>query len=398
MLGLQSLDLLRHRAAVGFRYRSPLLKREMPGLDALRGLAVLGVVLNHGMYADQWQIPPTHSLAAHIGKLLRLGWLGVFLFFVLSGFLITGILLDSKDHPNYWHNFYLRRVLRIMPAFALVLLILKFFFGSTWAYVAVCLAYLANIAPMMSLGGALYEPLWSLAVEEQFYLVWPWMARFLTLRRFAYVTLACILVSPILRFLSAKGAVTLGNPHRMTWLLADSLAMGALLAILLRSRWGSVERVQLIAWAMFGVGSALFLAGIPLGILNGQGLLGAAFETVPFELVFAALILFSLHVGDLKAVLIWTRPLRFLGYISYGLYLYHRLVFMSVDGVLKSFAYFKTWSTAEWALRFFGEVSLSVLAAYLSRRYFEEFFLALKARLTPSRSRRVPMARQSAVR
>jgi peptidoglycan/LPS O-acetylase OafA/YrhL len=284
-----------------------------------------------------------------------------------------------------------------MPAFALVLLILKLFFGSTWTYVAVCLAYMANMAPMMSLSGNLYGPLWSLAVEEQFYLVWPWMARFLTMGRFAYATLACVLISPILRFLSAKGAVALGNPHRMTWLLADNLAMGALLAVLLRSRWGSVERVLAIAWALFAVGSVLLLTGIPLGILNGEGLLGATLETVPFELIFAALILFSLQVGDWKAVLIWTRPLRFFGYISYGLYLYHRLIFMSVDGVLKGLVYFRTWSSAEWELRFFVEFSLSVLAAYLSRRYFEEFFLALKARLTPSRIRREPMATQSVV-
>jgi peptidoglycan/LPS O-acetylase OafA/YrhL len=374
-------------------YRSPLLRREMPGLDALRGVAILSVVFYHGFYWALVQSPPAHSLAARISGLFVFGWLGVFLFFVLSGFLITGILLDSKSRPHYWRNFYVRRVLRIMPAFVLVLLIVKVFFHATWLYVAVCMAYMANLAPMMHIGGFQYGPLWSLAVEEQFYLVWPWLAKLLTRRHLAYVILASIVFSPVLRYLSATGLVPLGDPHSMTWLISDNLAMGAMLALLLRSRWGTVEKVRRIAWSLLIAGLILLASGIPMGILHRTNVFGSALQTVPFELMFAAVLLLSLFVGERKAVLTWTRPLRFFGYISYGLYLCHVLVFGFADGVLRSFGFYASWSTAECVLRFIGDGTLSVLVAYLSRRHFEEFFLSLKTRLAPSGSTATPLLR-----
>jgi len=374
----------RPEMAGGGGYRSPLLKREMPGLDALRGLAVLSVLFYHELNWHTVQIPPAHSLAARISGLFVLGWLGVFLFFVLSGFLITGILLDSKSRPHYWRNFYVRRVLRILPIFVLVLAILKGFFHATWLYVAVCLAYMANLAKMMHLGGFRYGLLWSLAVEEQFYLGWPWLVKLLTRRHLAYVALASVLLSPVLRYLSAAGIVPLGDAHFMTWLISDNLAIGALLALLLRSPWGTAEKARAVAWSLFIAGAVLLAIGIPLGILHRTGPVGAALQTVPFEFFFAALLLLSLFVGDSKGVFAWTRPLRFFGYISYGLYLCHELVFISVDNALRSFGFYKSWSARDWILRFVGEGALSVLVAYLSRRYFEEFFLGLKARLTPS--------------
>jgi len=356
----------------------------MPGLDALRGLAILSVLFYHGLYWAPVQRPPTHSLAARISGLFVFGWLGVFLFFVLSGFLITGVLLDSKSRPHYWRDFYVRRVLRIMPAFVLVLLIVKVFFHATWLYVAVCMAYMANLTQMMHISGYQYGLLWSLAVEEQFYLGWPWLAKLLTQRHLFYVVLASIVFSPVLRYLSAAGIVPLGDPHSMTWLISDNLAMGAMLALLLRSRWGTVEKVRRIAWGLLVAGVILLASGIPMGILHRTNVLGAALQTVPFELMFAPLLLLSLFVGDHRAVFAWTRLLRFFGYISYGLYLCHLLVFGFADGVLRSFGFYASWSAAEWVLRFIGDGTLSVLAAYLSRRYFEEFFLSLKTRLTPS--------------
>jgi peptidoglycan/LPS O-acetylase OafA/YrhL len=108
---------------------------------------------------------------------------------------------------------------------------------------------------------------------------------------------------------------------------------------------------------------------------------------VPFELIFAALLLLSLLVDGRPRALAWTQPLQLFGYISYGLYLYHKLIFVLADDVLKRLGFFKTWSTAEWTLRFVVDFALSVLIAYLSRRYFEEFFLSLKTRLAPSRKR-----------
>jgi len=111
-----------------------MLKREMPGLDALRGVAVLAVVFYHGLH---WWLPPAISISPGVKYLSLLaspGWLGVNLFFVLSGFLITGILLDTRTHPNYWKSFYTRRALRILPLYLVTLLILRFYSGVSWMY------------------------------------------------------------------------------------------------------------------------------------------------------------------------------------------------------------------------------------------------------------------------
>lgn len=365
-------------------YRSPLLKREMPGLDALRGLAILSVLFYHELNWHIVQSPPVNSLSARVSSLFVFGWLGVFLFFVISGFLITGILLDSKNRPHYWYDFYARRALRILPAFVLVLLVLKAFFHITWLYFSICMLYMANLASMMSLSGFHYGLLWSLAVEEQFYLVWPWLVKILTRRRLAYVAAASVVLSPILRYLSAAEIVPLGDVHNMTWLISDNLAIGALLAIVLRTSWGTVRAANRTAWGMLAAGIVLLVAGIPMGILHRKTLTGAALQTVPFEMMFAALLMFSLIIGDLKPVLAWTRPLRFFGYLSYGLYLCHEMVFLCADNVLSSFGFYRTWSAQSWILRFIGEGALSVLVAYLSRRYFEAFFLRLKTKLPNS--------------
>jgi peptidoglycan/LPS O-acetylase OafA/YrhL len=359
-------------------FRSPLLKKAMPGLDSLRGLAILSVLFYHGLHADTAEDLPAHSASAHVvSNLLGSGWLGVFLFFILSGFLITGILLDSKGRPDYWRRFYSRRVLRIMPAFALVLLTLKLFFGSSWTYIAACLAYIANLAPALHLEGYIYGPLWSLAVEEQFYLCWPWLVKWLSKRHLAYAAITCIFLSPLLRFLSVVGIVSLGDPHRMTWLLSDSLAMGALIAILLRSKWGEPKSARMLVAGLLALGVVVLVIGMPFHILHWDSPLGATLKTVPFELMFAALLLISLFVGDHPRVLVLTRPLRFFGYISYGLYLCHLMVFQIIDRLIGGPEVYRHWNGAEWYLRFIAGSAFSVLVAFLSRRYFEEFFLRM---------------------
>jgi peptidoglycan/LPS O-acetylase OafA/YrhL len=350
----------------------------------VRGLAILSVLFCHGLYWHLLQQPPAHSLAAKISGLMVFGWLGVFLFFVLSGFLITGILLDSKPKPQYWRNFYIRRALRILPAFAVALVVFAVWKHPSWVYILLCLGYMANLASLIHIPGPTYTVLWSLAVEEQFYLGWPWLVKVLTRRHFAFAVVATIVLSPVLRYLSASGRVPLGDVHSMTWLISDNLAMGALLALLLRSRWGRVQVVRRIAFAMLAAGMLLLFGGLPLGILHRNNLIGSTFQTVPFEFLFASLVLLALMVGDKPRIYSWTRVFRFFGYISYGLYLYHELVYSSVDLLLKRIGIGTSWSAWQWIGRFVGESALAVVIAFLSRRYFEEFFLTIKGRLTPA--------------
>src|SRR5215469_7683128 len=133
--------------------RSALLKREMPGLDVLRGIAILSVYFFHGL---KWYLPrgvEADSLVVAVGRAVSFGWLGVNLFFVLSGFLITGILLDTRTKVNYWRSFYVRRILRIAPLYLAVLVILKVTIGCSWAYILLCLFYLANFDTQFHISG-----------------------------------------------------------------------------------------------------------------------------------------------------------------------------------------------------------------------------------------------------
>ncbi len=140
-----------------------LLRPFMPELDTLRGIAVLGVLLHHGFY---WRYGSS-SFAPWVRPFMsatRFGWIGVNLFFVLSGFLITGILLDSKDKPHFYRRFYTRRALRILPAYYALLILLLVFRTSSVAFVGLSFFYLANMTEFFGVPCA-YGPLWSLAVE-----------------------------------------------------------------------------------------------------------------------------------------------------------------------------------------------------------------------------------------
>jgi peptidoglycan/LPS O-acetylase OafA/YrhL len=154
-----------------------LLRPVMPELDTLRGIAILLVVFFHGFNFPSLMSRPMGP--TRILETLALGgWTGVYLFFVLSGFLITGILLESKPKPHYYRRFYIRRALRILPAFYLLLLLLSvlprtgWFEGRHvgWPFLALSFFYLANITDFFGVQSQ-YAALWSLAVEEHFYLV-----------------------------------------------------------------------------------------------------------------------------------------------------------------------------------------------------------------------------------
>jgi peptidoglycan/LPS O-acetylase OafA/YrhL len=138
----------------------PLIRQFMPELDTLRGIAVLAVVFFHG-FARQYNALPFHGAARLWLSLTAPGWLGVNLFFVLSGFLITGILLESRRKPHYYRRFYTRRALRILPAYYSLLVLLAVLHESSVAFLGLSFAYLSNLATLFgaSMG---YGPLWSL--------------------------------------------------------------------------------------------------------------------------------------------------------------------------------------------------------------------------------------------
>lgn len=354
---------------------APLIRARMPELDALRGVAILGVIFLHGFY---WQYS-----GLHFSRLQRLllaatkpGWLGVNLFFVLSGFLISGILLDSRDRPDYYRRFYARRARRILPAYYLLLIGLAALRQSSAAYLGLSSIYLANVTVLFGVAND-YGPLWSLAVEEHYYIVWPALVRRGNLRQVGVLALGICLAEPLLRAVAFKTGHA-GGIAGYTWFVADGLGMGSGLAVLLRTAI-SRRQVQATCALLLALAAGAAVLGAPFGILTRHNLLGAALQLTVVNLAFAGVLLLALLLGTSA----WrgyvnSYGLRFLGYISYGLYLVHLLLFRIYDKLSQLF-----WPQVQprdglfglVVLRFVCVLGFSVGLAYLSRRFFEERFL-----------------------
>jgi peptidoglycan/LPS O-acetylase OafA/YrhL len=223
----------------------------IPELDGLRGVAILLVVLYHYVALSGGAAPGTALYAFQ--QHFAIGWAGVDLFFVLSGFLIGGILLDARSSGTYFSTFYARRVFRIMPLYYFwIALYFMFVLGpfrslsallahnsEHWSDVPLYVLFAQNSVKIIhgDFGTAWLGPLWSLAVEEQFYLVMPLLVRFVPIRRLVPLLFALLIAAPITRMLAI-----LGGHHAAQYLLtpcrADALSLGVLVAIAWRNeRW-----------------------------------------------------------------------------------------------------------------------------------------------------------------
>lgn len=365
----------------------PLIRRQMPELDTIRGLAVMGVLLYHGLYwrQDLTQFPRLERLFL---TGMWTGRLGVDLFFVLSGFLITGILTDSRSNANYYKRFYVRRALRILPAYLVIITILFAFRYAPPSFIVLSLLYLSNLTPLFGISVA-YPVLWSLAVEEHFYFLWPMAVKNLRNQQLIIACFAVIVLTPISRlfsfYLSDKHALDSFVFNDYTWNAMDGLACGAMLSLLLRGY--DLKRSQLLklSLGLFGLSIAIWLLGVPYGILTRQTAVGAALQVVPWHFVFAGTVGIFLLIGTGRwRNIVQNAVLRFLGEISYGLYLSHLLVFDLFDHL--STRYWKqqnAFAPFSWLLiRMTIAGSVAILVAYLSRQYFEAWFLRLKDRLS----------------
>jgi peptidoglycan/LPS O-acetylase OafA/YrhL len=293
--------------------------KKIPQLDAVRGIAVLLVLLHN---TDVYP-------ALHLRLISANGWMGVDLFFVLSGLLITGILLDTKQSDGYFRNFYARRCLRIWPLYYSVLLFMfvivpvlrpseahtVFAARSSpwWAYPIFLQNFLVPIPTMAT--GALGVT-WSLAVEEQFYLIWPLVVRFCSEAQLRKIAIAVICISPALRFYLSQHQV---NIYSNTFCRLDGLMAGALLALVIRSVSFSPSKLLTSAWIALLVSAPLALT------------IEMAFHAkwIVFSLTALASVSF-IYLG-LFSTQKWLRSVltnRFLVYtgtICYGIYLLQKI-------------------------------------------------------------------------
>lgn len=351
--------------------------KHVPGLDVIRGLAISLVLVCHSAGAFYG----TQSRAGKlISQIALAGNLGVHLFFVLSGFLITGILLDTSKRKDYFRQFYFRRVLRILPVYLLVLVIAKVAGVTSWRFTLASLLFMSNMSGIFGAAPSEYGVLWSLSVEEQFYLVWPFVVRAFRMRTLFYVAASVCILTPALRFCLSLMHM---DAFYKTWASADQLMYGGIIAIAVRLHiLPQAKMVRLRRWllviAAFSIPVAFAVWHAPHGRIGTA--LTDGFVVMPFDALWVALLLFAIS-GPKLAPSPWRSVLIFLGYISYGLYLIHQLVFMLYDRLFAG-----TWvgdfhyQLAPLFLRIAVCVSVSILLAYLSRRYFEEPFLRLKRR------------------
>ena len=385
----------------------------LPALDGIRGLAILLVMVFHFVPLAGIGTSPVADLI--VIKASGMGWAGVDLFFVLSGFLITGILYDSKSGKDrYFRNFYFRRVLRIFPLyygfllFMIVLLPLvqpmekdiSRSISHDWFWYA---AYITNVRGLFEPAGFRLDSLfvghlWSLAVEEQFYLVWPLVVLLFRRRLLMAICAAAIVGALALRAGLMWGGMTQDVPYSFTPARIDTLAMGAFLALAARDAgdWRQVARWR---WP-----AAVAAGGVLIGLFISRGDLTPPFVTAELTLGFSAttLLFGALLVAAItsppKALahnVFTNRAMTALGRYSYAAYLFHLPIASillrrtDLESSLPTVLGSSLPSTAVYSLAAGG---LTIAAAWLSWHLFEKQTLKLKSRFPYSWSER-PSAR-----
>lgn len=339
---------------------TPLAKSKadrVPELDGIRGLAILLILVWHYFYLRF--TPDPASVQADFWPLLALSWSGVDLFFVLSGFLIAGILLDHRDSSRYFPTFYLRRFCRIVPLYFLLLIGFGLAMSANlqqrsepWKWL------LANPMPLWSypvflqnffmfdrgdFGASALAVTWSLAIEEQFYLIFPWLVRYVPRSRLPYVLLALVALAPVFRilFYSFHRIPPAGGfflvPGRF-----DALGLGAIAALAIRSQTilsvlRKHHRLFLAILALFFVGFVIISFTIP-GIISAPiTYWGRSW----LALFFVLLILSPFSNSNLLSAIFRVAPLRKLGTISYGVYLLH----LPAIGLLDALVFHGKWKS-----------------------------------------------------
>lgn len=281
--------------------------RRIPQLDGLRAIAILMVF-------------STHALG------IPLLWMGVDLFFVISGYLITGILLRLKEQRTgeggYWKPFYLRRVQRIIPPYLGFLIILTLVFSVPWAHLWYWYVFFgANFASALGkVSVPAMSPLWSLAVEEQFYFIWPWVVLLCNRQGLRRLAGAMIIVAPILRAAFTPAFSTHFPIYYLTIFRVDTLAIGAFIALKEAGDAHWIDRCK--NTALGSAAGALIVFGMCCTLATFRTRSNSVlFNSVGYSLsviLFGSLLVYTLGLrkGFLHSLLT-ARPVRYLGLISY---------------------------------------------------------------------------------
>ena len=382
----------------------------MPVLDGIRGIAILLVMLIH--FADRTAVAGGPVSRGFL-QLTGAGWIGVDLFFVLSGFLITAGLLRAKTSPHYFRNFYARRTLRIFPLYYACLFVWLVAFPLIYSphstYVRQSLArlsqdqlwywtYLSNWKMGLDgewapLGASVY---WSLAIEEQFYLVWPGVVLLCDTHRLFQVCAALIAAAFVSRVaLVMAGAdpilIYVSTPTRM-----DALAIGAFVAATASN--GMPSRIRLERLARWALPASMCGLGVIWVVIGSFSEYHPLMQTVGFtalSVMFGSFLVVatSLPDGHRFVTALSSRVLRFLGKHSYAIYLVHLTVAMMVVTSDRLRPLVGQRDLLLQTTKLVLSLVISLSAAWLSWHLFEKHFLALKRYFSTADAQLEPVAK-----
>ena len=378
----------------------PAPTRHLPALDGVRGVAIVLVVTHMLSLLDG----PT-SLVGRIASFgFATGWVGVQLFFVLSGFLITGILLDSQSAPNQLQAFYARRVLRIFPLYyatlvvAFVVLPLVGRVGPALAHDRAhqiwLWTYLGNWVAATDAASRTLPHLWSLAVEEQFYLLWPLVIRRRSPQACFKLSLAVAAAALVIRVVAWAAGAPEEAIYQFTVTRMDALALGAAAAAAVRIP-ALAARIRAARARLWGASTAAGLLGALLTHAYARATfagatVGYTFLAVAFA--FAVLAAAQADAGPVAPSWLRAPALRALGKYSYGMYVFHKPLHDAIGKpLLRRLAIDPSRSVSATCAYIACGLGVTFLAAVASYQLFERRFLNLKTRFVPRLAERKPL-------
>ena len=314
-------------------------------LDGVRGFATLIVLLHHHSY-------------------LNSGWLGIDIFFVLSGYLITNILRRSRTDTFFWKAFWLKRVTRIVPPLLILLIAVRLIYH----------------VPLLELAGYMFSwgdilvyarpfdpigPLWSLAIEEHFYILWPFAVRLLPKRTLIYMLAGIVVAEPLLRALMGIISSDWRIYYYLTPFRLDGLCLGCLLAIFMESEDSRNLLAKWSSWWILAACAAWFTLRLSLGTRFTRENASFTYNSLAYSIVslasFALLAYLVTHSDSILAKVFSWRWLTFTGSISYGLYLYQLIIREVVSRGLG----------LSLKRAFFIDLPLTFLVAWISYQVYE---------------------------
>jgi peptidoglycan/LPS O-acetylase OafA/YrhL len=367
--------------------------RHIPALDGIRALAIL-LVIPHNLDLLR---PPIPAIDYPVVTLMHAGWIGVQLFFVLSGFLITGNLLDTRGSHNYFGAFFGRRALRILPLYFAVLLIALVIapglvtvpqeMSATLSNQIWLWTFLVNWTQPYGVGVYGFSHFWSLAVEEQFYLLWPFVVLRCRPAILLWVCAAAVLIALVTRSLLLAAHASPDAIYMFTICRMDALAMGAAAAALIRIPVAAARLQRSVRGIVL---AAMLTLAVTTAGTRGLAVQDASTQTLGYSLLsfgFALIILLTAlpmtgFIGSASRVLSW-KPLRLVGRYSYGMYVFHLplSVFFGVPLLHRLTAHPAPAVSLTYTLVM---TAATFGLAALSYEFFESPFLRLKRRLMPT--------------